>query len=79
MVPTECPRITTDTPMSLSVAVNVDFRGYPQVLHWHYSTPLKSFQMVNSEFTVEITDLHSATERKSRGACFLNLELLIQT
>ena len=34
--------------LSLSVAVNVDFRGYLQVLHWHYSTPLKTFQMVNS-------------------------------
>ena len=67
MVPTECPRITTDTPMSLSVAVNVDFRGYPQVLHWHYSTPLKTFQTVNSYFTVEITDLYSGTEIKIEG------------
>ena len=53
--------------MSLSVAVNVDFRGYLQVLHWHYSTLLKTFQMINSSFTVEITDLHSATKRMSGG------------
>ena len=46
--PTECPRTTTGTPVSLSVAVNVDFHGYLQVLHWHYITPLKTFQMVNS-------------------------------
>jgi len=48
MVPTECPRTTTGMPVSLSVAVNFDFCGYIQVLHWHYSTPLKTFQMVNS-------------------------------
>ena len=32
MVPTECPRTTTDTPLSPSVAVNIDFRGYLQFL-----------------------------------------------
>ena len=32
MVPTECPRTTTDTPVTPSVAVNVDFRGYLQFL-----------------------------------------------
>jgi hypothetical protein len=44
----QCPRTTTGTPVSLSVAVNVDFRGYLQILHWHYSMPLKTFQTVNS-------------------------------
>ena len=36
-VPTECPRTTTGMPVSPSVAVNVDFRGYLQFLcicHW---------------------------------------------
>jgi len=49
----------------------------PVFVHWLYSTPLKTFQPVNSYFTVEKTDLHSATE-KEKGGCVLKLELLIQ-
>ena len=32
-VPTECPRTTTGTPVSPSVAVNANFRGYLQFLY----------------------------------------------
>jgi len=46
-------------------------------MRWPYSTSLKIFQMVNSYFTVEKTDLRSATERKRRGDC-VKLELLVQ-
>jgi len=42
----------------------------PVFVHWFYITPLKTFQMFSSYFTVEKTDLHSATERKRRGAMF---------
>jgi hypothetical protein len=57
----QCPRTTTGTPVSPSVAVHFNFRGYLQFLC-----------VCHSYFTVEKTDLHSPTDIERREVCSKN-------